>query len=170
MRDIKDIHEDYWKTLQLNLDWVKFSDQKAGVIMSVYGIILTLIYSNSTSISTAIASSNFQIFIVVLICICSTISIVLSFLCLNPQLKNENPQSMIYFGHIATKNSKYEDYIIHSKSIVEDEIKIAEQIAEQIFVNSTVAWKKFQNVTWSFRFFFISLIRILFSLILYFIQ
>ena len=41
MRDIKDIHEDYWKTLQLNLDWVKFSDQKAGVIMSVYGIIYT---------------------------------------------------------------------------------------------------------------------------------
>lgn len=169
MRESKDIHEDYWKTLQLNLEWVRFSDQKAGVIMSVYGIILTLIYSNSTSISKAIASSKFQIFMVILICICSTISIVLSFLCLNPQLKNENPQSMIYFGHIATKNSKFEDYILHSKTIIEDEKKIAEQIAEQIFVNSTVAWKKFQNVTWSFRFFFISLVLILISLITYFI-
>ena len=77
---------------------------------------------------------------------------------------------MIYFGHIATKTNKYKDYLDETKTKFENIDQLSEQLSEQIYENSKIAWKKFKNVTYSIRLFFSSIIFLILILIIYYIN
>lgn len=159
----------YWSILQYNVEWLKFSETKASVLLTVYGIIITIIYTNSENVFNAVETNPFIATMSVVAGISSVISIYFAFKCINPRLKNLNPNSIIYFGHIKEKYSSFEDYFNTADKIMQDENNFSKQIAEQIHVNSQIAWKKFFNVTWSIRFFILSLIIILVTIIKYLI-
>jgi len=40
----------YWEILQHNIEWLRFSETKEALILTVFGIILTIVYTNSTAI------------------------------------------------------------------------------------------------------------------------
>lgn len=162
-------NENYWNTYQMVNDWTKFSDTKAGILVTVYGVILTIIYSNATEVYNGISSSCIVLILSSICIILSIISIFFAFQCLNPRLKNNNPKSVLYFGHIA-KNKNYNDYFQHSEDVFSDENKTSEQLAEQVYVNSTIAWKKFSNVSLSIRFFFASILVLIIILIINFFK
>lgn len=46
--------ENYWRILQTNLDWIKSSDQKATIILTIYGIIIPFVNSRSDELMKAI--------------------------------------------------------------------------------------------------------------------
>lgn len=161
--------ENYWRTLQMVNEWIRFSDTKSGIIVTLIGVIYTIIYSNSNEIYQYLISSNLSIGISLMGIILSIISGFYAFKCLNPRLKNPNPKSMIYFGHIATHNS-YKKYLDFSISILNDDQKIIEQLAEQVYVNSTISWNKFRNVSISIRFFFASLGCLILLILTYYLK
>ena len=156
--DSKDFScEYYWRILQSNIEFVKFSDQKAGSILTIYGVVFPILYSNSSNLTSLFSASSVQTFLGIMSGVCAMVSITFSFLCLNPRLSNYDPQSIIFFGQIAA-HKNFKDYIKHSNFILANEKEFANQIAEQVYVNAQVALRKFKNVSWSIRFFFGSLV------------
>ncbi|MCR6641726.1 MAG: DUF5706 domain-containing protein [Sporocytophaga sp.] len=167
MKDPKEIKDDYWRILESTNEWIRFSDQKAGILLTVYGVIVTVIYSNSDTVYLALSKSYYQIFLTIVTVLLSGISITYAFLCLNPSLKNSNPKSIIYFGHVQAHNKSCNEYIQNSKAILEDDTLLIEQEAEQVYINSTIAWKKFRFVSLAIRFYFLSIFTLLLSLFMY---
>ncbi len=162
--------QEYWNILGSVNDWIKYSDTKATILLTLYGVIITIVYSNSTDVLSGITNSNWTLTFSVLSAICSLISIVFAFLCINPRLKNENPNSIIYFGHIQKKFQNANDYLSSSLEIFENESNYQKELTEQIHTNSGIAWKKFSNVTWSLRFFFGTLVCMILSVLIYLVS
>lgn len=156
----------YWSILTLTIDFVKYSEAKAGILITIYGIILTLIYTNANQVYEAISTNEILLLISVLNVIIALVSLFFAIKCVSPQLKNNNPNSIIYFGHIQEKFDNYEDYFKFSKEVIDND-KFDEYIAEQIYINSKVAWKKFKDVTWSIRTFSLNIALLVISLLIY---
>lgn len=144
--------EKLWNIHSSNNEWIRFSDTKAGVLITVYGLIITIIYSNADKVYGAVSNNNLLIVLTLIVILLAFISIILCFLTLNPSLKNDNPTSSIYFGHIKKKHADYEQYYNDVKTKMDSE-EFDKEIAEQIYVNSKIAWSKFLNVTWAIRLF-----------------
>lgn len=160
-------NEKYWNILQQINDWVKYSETKASIILTVHGIIITVIYSNSENVYDALNNSQILFYFTIPYALLCILSIFFSFKCVNPRLKKKNPKSFIYFGHIAEKFTDFQDYHSKSKLIIEDQDEFEKQISEQIYVNSSIAWKKFVNVTWSLRFFIASTTILILTVFIY---
>lgn len=159
--------QDLWNILSKTTDWVKYSDTKAAVLLTVHGVLLTIVYTNAISVYNYSFQNWFTIILSLLIAASSLTSIVYCFLTINPKLKNENPTSLIYFGHIQKNFDNYQDYYIAVKSKFSKKKKLNKQLTEQIYVNSKVAWKKFSLITISMRYFFVSIVLLLINLLYY---
>ena len=159
--------EKYWEILLKNIQWIQFSDTKATVIITVYGIIITLVYTNPHEAFNSLKDSNILIFFTILSCILSALSIFFAFKTLNPKLTNDNPKSIIYFGHIQSKFDNYQDYKKYSSSILENEEEYTDQVSEQVYVTSQIAWNKFKHASYSIRFFIASLAVIMIEIGIY---
>lgn len=161
--------EKYWQILQLNIEWLRFSETKATLVLTVYGIIFTIAYSNSTAVFSSLTSSIWLLALMFLYGALSLTSIAFAFLCVNPILKNNSASSIIYFGHISKDLSRTE-YKRRAQAIIDDEDKLTDEITEQIHVISRIAWIKYRSVGWSLRFFIGSLIVLIFTVFSYLIQ
>ncbi len=160
----------YWEILQLNIEWLRFSETKAALVLTVYGVLFTLVYTNATAVFASVKTSGWILTMVLLYAGLSLTSIVLAFLCINPILKNKNPNSIIYFGHISKKFNTKAQYKAFAKTVLDDEDVYSDHITEQIYVISKVAWTKYVRVTWSLRFFIGSLALMLLILVAYLIS
>ena len=166
---IDDSSARYWEILQHNVEWLRFSETKAALIITVYGVVFTIAYSNSVAILSSMSGSGFIAYGIIGYGTVSLASIVFAFLCINPNLRNKNLDSIIYFGHITKKHKSFKEYKTYAQSILEDQDKFSDQITEQIHFLSGLAWKKFVMVTWALRLFIFSLVLmvvIIFSYIL----
>ena len=162
-----DKNQEYWNILNNINDWIKYSDTKATLLLTLYGVIITIIYSNSVDVLEGLKNSNYTLVLSIAGIFFSIASIVNSFLCINPRLKNKNPNSIIYFGHIQSKFSTAKEYFKSSSEIISNDKSYQKEISEQIYTNSKIAWKKFSNVTWAIRFFFASLLITIASTLTY---
>lgn len=170
MLDKKIMKQELWSILTHTTDWVKYSDNKAVLLLTLHGVILTIIYTNANNVYEFYSKNCFTIFLSTLIALANMGSIICSFLVINPRLDNNNPTSIIYFGHIQEKFEHYTDYYKSVEVILTEKKKLEEQLAEQIHTNSLIAWKKFTYVTFSLRWFFISIIFFLISIVYYLIS
>ena len=157
----------YWNILQFNIDWLKFSETKASILLTVYGIIITIVYSNSQDVLNGIRASYLLIILTILAALLSILSIYFAFKCINPRLNNSSSQSIIYYGDIAKKYKDFNQYQKAAVEIVEEDSKFKISILAQIHVNSNIAWRKFVNVTWALRFFMSSIVVLIIELIIY---
>jgi hypothetical protein len=158
--------DEYWKIMQQNIDWIKFSDQKAGLLLSIYGIIATLLYTNSKDVYTAFETDKILLVIGVSAIACASISIYFCFQSINPRFKNLNPQSIIFFGHISAHKT-YRDYLKHSKGILENQDDYECHLAEQIYINAQISKRKFENVAYGIRFFIGFIGSLILSILIY---
>ena len=159
--------QEYWNILNNINDWIKYSDTKATILLTIYGVIITIIYSNANESLIGITDSNWVLCFSILSTISSVLSILFCFLCINPRLKNNNPNSVIYFGHIQEKFNNAEEYSKQASDIINDTKLYYKELSEQIHTNSKIAWNKFKNVTWGIRFFFFSLLFMVSSILIY---
>lgn len=151
--------------LQYNVEWLKFAETKATLIVTVQGVLLTIIYTNAKDLYGAVTSSDVQFGLTIISALLFLLTLIFSFLAINPNLKNHLKKSAVYFGTI--KNySNHAEYHKTLKDIREDEMN--EMLTEQIYINSHLAWNKFVKVGWSIRF-FSGLVLVLFVQILIYI-
>jgi hypothetical protein len=84
-------------------------------------------------------------------------SVAWAFACVNPRLRLIGGISPIYFGTISEKFGNSSEYKKFFNEKFSDESDVEEELAGQVYVNSTIAWRKFKNVAYSLRALVISL-------------
>ena len=142
--------ETLWKSYSIINEWIRFSDTKAGAILAINGVIASIVLSKLAN------GNNFldvhQIFPVLLILgtITTFISTIFSIYCLSPTLKvGDINNSLIFFANIAERFGSHYDYEKIAQDVLADEKQAATQIAQQVWANSKVAWKKYKAVAWA---------------------
>ncbi len=143
--------ENLWETLKTTNDWIKVSDAKAVAIISLQSVFLGFLLSQS--IDEKFEQANWWFSYTILVCaiILNGISIAYSFCCVNPRLRLIGGISPIYFGTIAEKFNNSAAYKRFFSEKFDSESEIEEELAGQVYVNSTIAWRKFKNVAYSIR-------------------
>lgn len=151
-----------WRIYERNTNLTSLSDTKAGLILSIYGIIFTIIFTNVSDLFNCICSHSLLITSSILTGISSLLAIYFSFRCINPHLKNTKLNSNIYFSSIERNNKSYKEYqkMIEKSNFYED-------IVEQVYTTSLITSRKFKRVTWAIRFFTLSLCLLLFDVVFY---
>lgn len=117
-------------------EWVRFCDTKAGVVLGLQGIILTIIFT-LTNIPKTDFCPPFIVFLIGVICL--GVSILIGVNAIVPILEVGQPVSGIFFGHISSHKNA-EDYL---KVIEDASYKFEKDLVMQTWANSRVAWKKF---------------------------
>jgi hypothetical protein len=151
----------YWRILEINLDWIKFSDAKATGILTIYGIIVTVVYSNAVDIFGGEGVPLSQIIISATFGLASLAAIYYAFRCITPRIMPSNQPSIIFFTTIRQYYPLMEDYLKASHDVLDSKVGLDEQLARQIHINALIAQQKFNNVTLSIRYFVISILLLI---------
>jgi len=146
-------YEQYWQILKNNQEMIRFSEVKAGLVMSIYGILFSVLLNSSTGIRDEIVDWPWYLFIMIIAFVFVTLSsLYYAFKCFKPRFENKNPTSVIYFGDIVSDFKEYKSYHVFLEKIVVDDYEMSLQLAEQIHTNSSIAKRKFQAVSKSIKY------------------
>lgn len=146
-----------------NNEWIKYADQKATILISVYGILITIIYTNPQEVLKSINHNLLTQIIFGLTLLVVALSIYNAFRAMYPRIDNNNPDTVLFFGHI----SKLKTWQEYKTKFENDKENLEDQILEQIHTNADICSKKFNNVKWSVRLFGIAMTLILIQIGIY---
>ncbi len=154
------------KQLDRTSEWIKATDQKVSIFLTLQGLILTFL---SPSLYKLIINSYFYhdicSFIFILLCVILLIlGTTISVIVVIPKLKNDNKKSFLYFRDIVS--IKIEDYKKHVKEWTSE--KYEEAILEQIYVLSGIVNKKQEQFIEAVSLFTLGIILLLLYFILVF--
>ncbi len=131
--------EDKKYTLQMVNEWVRFCDSKAGILLTLQGVILTIIF---TLTSTPKPEWSLTFFLFILGLVVFGVSIVIGVNAILPTLEVGAPTSKIFFGHIRS-HEKASSYVTEVNNST---YNFDEDVLTQIWANSKVAWKKYELI------------------------
>jgi len=138
--------ETAWQIYATVNEWIRFSDTKAGAILAADGVIAAVAFS---LLPEPVPAAYLPL--IVSGAVSGVLSVYFSILCLNPALRFGEPNSLIFFAHIAQRYQGPNEYAEALVGVFSEEEAAAAQIAAQIWVNSRVALKKYRAVTWATR-------------------
>jgi hypothetical protein len=146
-------YEQYWHILKNNQEMIRFSEVKAGLVISIYGILFSVLLNSTSGIREQMADWPWYLYLFVILFIGITLySLYFAFKCFRPRFENKNPTSVIYFGDIVSDFPEYKSYHAFLENMVNNEAEMSLQLAEQIHTNSSIANRKFQAVSKSIKF------------------
>lgn len=162
--------ERYWLILQNNIEWLRFAEAKASIILTCYGVLFTIFYTNANDIFKSVEHPGITLVFVILFAISSLTSIVAAFLAVRPRLKNSNPTSILYFRHINKKFDTPAAYKQAAHANLDDEGRYTDHLTEQIHSISKVADSKYVCTGISVWALGVSLALLVLAVITYFIN
>jgi hypothetical protein len=161
--------ENYWRIFDVNLAWIRQSDTKAYTVFTIYGISISLVFSNVDKIKP-LFDGNYLVMAIALAYLGSSIvAMFFGFRCIQPALKLKFPPSVIFFGSISRTYSSPEEYFQKSKSVVEDNEAMMRELCNQIYINSIIARGKFDDISKSISAFLTSLICLVMIVVSFFL-
>jgi hypothetical protein len=133
--------------------WISLSDTKAFALLGAQGLFFAFIIS-------AVVSDGFYKYVascwplIILACalLLNGASVVFSFMAVNPRLKLKGGPSPFYFGSVAESFKDSKGFSVFCADRLKTEDAVAFELDGQIYVNSTIAWKKFKAVAYAIRF------------------
>jgi hypothetical protein len=150
-------YEQYWHILHNSQEMIRFPEVKAGLVISVYGILFSVMLNSSTWIRESMDGWPVVVFVIIGFFVTATlISLYFAFKCFRPRFENKNPTSIIYFGDIVSDFKEYMAYHSFLEKTVIDDVEMSVQLAEQIHTNSSIARRKFQAVSKAIKVLFVS--------------
>ncbi|MDX1477280.1 MAG: DUF5706 domain-containing protein [Saprospiraceae bacterium] len=150
-------YEQYWAILRNNQEMIRFSEVKAGLVISIFGILFSIILNSVGKIQASVAEwTVVQMGILFVFIVTTLISMLYAFRCFIPRFENKNPTSVIYFGDIVSDFTEYKAYHAFLEKIVIDDAEMSVQLAEQIHTNSTIATRKMKAVNTAMRMMMVS--------------
>lgn len=150
--------ENYWRILEVNLEWIRYSDAKATGILTIYGIIVTVVYSKATELFGQGMDRPLQVIIAIAFGLVSLLAIYYAFRCITPRIVASKESSIIFFTTIRQHFPSMAEYQKETQRVLESKVGLDEQLAQQIYVNARIAQQKFSNVANSIRYFVISIL------------
>lgn len=163
----EELVDHYWGSINYVFGLIKASEIKAGLILSFYGILLNIIYSN---LVTVLEKDNNTWILYALIAswaICVIISIYYSILCFIPKIEDKYDPNIFFFGDIISKFGTIREFsqTFYNISLTEEEL--FDHLGQQIFINSKISAYKFKCVNYAIRFLAIGLITLFLAIICY---
>lgn len=145
-------YENYWEILKYNHDMIRFSEVKAGLVISILGVLFSLLFQSIEKVKPYLLESIPSQIVAGGFVILTVIAILYSFRCFIPRFENKNPTSMIFFGDIVADFPHFNSYHKFAQKTLGDEFEFSLQLAEQIHTNATIATRKFKAVSKAIRF------------------
>ncbi len=156
----------YWKILETTLEWIRYSDAKATAILTIYGIIVTVVFSKFEEVMNLQEESSYLWMLMMLPLLSSLVAIFYGFRCINPRMEKSDNASIMFFGSITKRYKTEEEFRQATHKVLDSKVGLDDDLAHQIFINSRVAYKKFRDVSLSIRFFVISIVLTIVVLVL----
>lgn len=162
--------EDLWKVLDSISEWIRFADAKAGATLAAQGLLASLLIPSLIGNKRIIFASP-VLLILVGVCFAFAIaSFLLCMRCITPRTKVKKSESVIFFSDIASSYPSPQTYRNALERLDKNESAVGEQLANQVWENSTIAVNKFQNSTWALRCFLFELLGIITISLLWFLK
>ena len=163
--------EDLYKNLDIINQWINNSDNKASIVLSFVGILLTIIFTTGTTLLQAIKivkaiflNTNFSdilylIFFLGAICFCilglyDLIKVLIPTL----KMKTDRTKSYMFFGSIACYDS-FKDYKEDLLKSTEEDI--FDDLLNQVYQSSIICKKKYANFAKGIKYFLVGFISVL---------
>ena len=163
--DLQVKYDMYWNILRQNHEMIRFSELKAGFIISIFGIVFSLLFTSIEQLKDILVQQPIILAMAIIFILTTMASFGYSFLCFIPRFENKNPTSIIYFGDIISDFDHYSGYHKFVEDIINRDEDFTLQLAEQIHTNAAIATKKFGAVSRSIRLLLWSLLMLLVILI-----
>lgn len=147
-----------WKIYEDISGLIKFLDTKAAAILASNGAIIAVVFSKILDNSEFLLNHKMLLSSLIVGLIFGFASIYYAICCLSPSFDSGKTRSLIYFGHIASDYDNHFIYKWNAARAFGNDSEISNQIAYQVWANSRVAMKKYTNVLWASRLFFLLII------------
>jgi hypothetical protein len=131
--------------------WINHSDTKAFALLGTQGIFFAFIITAVFSREFYELNSSCSLLILAIAIGLNGASVACSFLAVNPRLKLTGGVSPFFFGSVAEKFSNSKEFSEFCSDRLITEKDVVFELEGQIYVNSTIAWRKFKNVAWALR-------------------
>ncbi|WP_155858730.1 Pycsar system effector family protein [Candidatus Blastococcus massiliensis] len=130
-----------WEVLSLVNEWVRHAEAKAGTILAAAGVVAGVLYSLLDKQS----QPPWTLTVPAAACgLLAALAGFMSIIALWPQLRaREAPTSLLYFDHIARAYNTPEAYGRALRGLVTSGETELQQVAQQVWVNATVARRKY---------------------------
>ena len=145
-------YENYWEILKYNHDMIRFSELKAGLVISILGVLFSLLLQSLDTVKAHMEESWIVAVVAIVFVGLTLVAVIFSFKCFIPRFENKNPTSVIFFGDIVSDFPKFNDYHEYIQKMMINEHEFSLQLAEQIHTNASIALRKFKLVSKSIRF------------------
>ena len=152
----EDLAIHYWETINNLTGLLKSSELKAGLILSLYGIIFNFVYQNAEKVKESLLEKSFLYILLSLWLLSTLLSIYYGLKTFIPRIEKKYKPNIFFFGDII---SKYGDIEQFSKTFLKtavDKEKVYDQIGQQIYINAKITALKFKNVNASIRYLAVS--------------
>jgi hypothetical protein len=147
-----------WNLYHANKEYTFFSDQKAGTIIAIFGIIVSVIIPKILEIQLKCNNFNYTCYFgigLILFFFPMTLSLFYAFRVISPNNLAQK-ESWLFFGTICNNLPKSEDqqkYWFKINFLLNDDNELEKEIASQVWSLSIVAGKKFGNARQSIKWF-----------------
>lgn len=160
----------FWEQLERLEKLIKSSELKAGVIFSFHSLVLGLFVERLESFQILFRESVIFIFLGSLWILCVMISIYFCFRCFMPRLETKYDKNVFFFKDTVHAFGNIQDYSKKVIDVCKDEEELFRHLSEQIHVESKIIDKKFDSVHKSIKFFALSFVFIVLTLIFWLIM
>ena len=135
----RNIISNYWQLIDYNVHHIQHSELKASLILTAYGLVFGLAYDVSSNLYIP-EGFKYLFYVLILAFIFFTLSsIFFAFKTYIPRINQELKKSVFFFHDI---NFYYKEADVYSKeliSVMDNEKKLKELLAEQAFINGVIA-------------------------------
>ncbi|NND77320.1 MAG: hypothetical protein HKN39_03990 [Flavobacteriales bacterium] len=145
--------EQHWHILHLNHQMIRYSEMKGGMVITLFSILITLMFNGESLISEILGRSIILKILGSAFGITVGISFFYSVRAFFPRFFDKNPRSVIYYGDIFAEFENYKMYQKELLAATNDLQAMSTQVAEQIHTLSSIARAKFRNVSLSIKYF-----------------
>lgn len=161
----EELVDHYWGSINYVFGLIKASEIKSGLILSFYGILFNLIYSNVVVVLQKENNSWLLYVLLISWVICTVVSVYYCIRCFIPKIEDTYDRNILFFGDIISKFGTIREFsqTFYNISLTEEEL--FDHLGQQIFINSKISAFKFKCVNYAIKFLAIGL-AILFVAIL----
>ncbi len=142
----EELVDHYWGSINYIFGLIRASEIKAGLILSFYGIILNLIYTNIGEVLKQAVNHSVLYVLLALWFTATVISIFFSIRCFMPRIESKFNKNVFFFKDVITHYGNVKEFSKTFYRISLDQEELFDQLGQQIFINSKIAALKFKNV------------------------
>lgn len=160
----------YWEQLERLEKLIRASEFKAGVIFSFHSLILGLFAEKLDYFQPTLESNLWFTSFAILWFISVLISIYYCFRCFMPRMEMKYDDNVFFFLDAVKAYGNSDEYTKKLIEICGSEEELYSQLAQQIHAESKIIAEKFGSVQSSLRFFALSFIFAMLSLVIWIVQ